>query len=409
MFKTLLEAQSWIEAVQKFGSKYDLSRMEKAVEMLGHPERAYPTVHVGGTNGKGSTLSYLSHILDQAGYKVGAFVSPYVIKINERFQINQQMISDEDFIKYANIIHDFYHTFGEKTQDYLTFFELMTLMGFMYFKDQAVDIAVIEVGLGGRLDATNVITPLVSVITSIGYDHMNILGKTLEEISAEKLGIVKPGVPLVSGVLNPELIPLFKERAHQQKADFSLISPLEYTPSIPQAFTFLDESYHISMLGSHQIQNAKCAILAIQKLNKQGFHISDKALKEGLLNTRWPGRFENIDRFILEGAHNINGMQAAVKTIEDYFKEEDLTIVFGVMADKETEPMQQLIEPYAKRMIFTEVNIPRALSKEVLYERSSHPNKASIPIENIIEETKGTVLVIGSLYLVSAIRNQLIK
>lgn len=409
MFKSLQDAQSWIEAVQKFGSKYDLSRMEKAVERLGHPEKAYPTIHVGGTNGKGSTLSYLSHILDKAGYKVGSFVSPYIININERFQINHEMISDEDFIKYANIIYDFYHTFGEETHDHLTFFELMTLMGFLYFKDQKVDIAIIEVGLGGRLDATNVISPLVSVITSIGYDHMHILGKTLEAIAAEKLGIVKPHTALVSGVLNPELIPLFEARAHDQMADFSLITPLKYVPSIPQSFDFLEDTYEISMLGSHQIQNAKCAILVIQKLNEKGFNISNKALKEGLLNTRWPGRFERIDRFILEGAHNINGMEAAVKTLEDYFKETELTIVFGVMADKETEKMQQMIEPYAKKMVFTEVNIPRALSKDVLYERSTHPNKAKIDIESIMQETEGPVLVIGSLYLVSAIRSQLIK
>ncbi len=408
MFKTLKEAQSWIEAIQKFGSKYDLSRMEKAIELLGHPEKSYPTIHIGGTNGKGSTLSYLSHILDAAGYKVGSFISPYVIKINERFQINQVMISDDDLLKYTNQMYDFYHEFDSITHDHLTFFELMTLIGFLYFRDQKVDIAVIEVGLGGRLDATNVIHPLVSVITSIGYDHMHILGNTLELISLEKLGIVKPGTPLISGVLNPELVPLFKAKAEENKAEISFISPLKFTPTRPQGFEFLEDTFYISMLGSHQIQNAKCAILAAQKINDLGFPISNAALKEGLLNTRWPGRFEMIDRFILEGAHNINGMQAAISTIEDYLLEEELTVVFGVMADKETEAMQNLIEPYAKRIVFTEVNIPRALSRDVLYERSTHPNKSKCEINSIINETSGTTLVIGSLYLVSAIRNQLI-
>lgn len=408
MFKTLIEAQLWIEAVQKFGSKYDLSRMEKAIELLGHPENSYPTIHIGGTNGKGSTLSYLSHILDAAGYKVGSFISPYVIKINERFQINQIMISDDDLLKYTNQMYEFYHEFDSITHDHLTFFELMTLIGFLYFRDQKVDIAVIEVGLGGRLDATNVIKPLVSVITSIGYDHMNILGNTLELISSEKLGIVKEGTPLISGVLNPELIPLFKAKALEKKAEMSLITPLEFTPSRPQGFSFLGDTYYISMLGSHQIQNAKCAILAAQKINDLGFPISNAALKEGLLNTRWPGRFEMIDRFILEGAHNINGMQAAINTIEDYLLDEELTVVFGVMADKETEAMQNLIEPYAKRIVFTEVNIPRALSRDVLYERSTHPHKSKCAINEVINETFGTTLIIGSLYLVSAIRNQLI-
>ena len=408
MFKTINDAQAWIEAIQKFGSKYDLSRMEKAVQKLGHPEKAYPTIHVGGTNGKGSTLSYLSHILDAAGYKVGAFISPYVIKINERFQINQTMISDEDFLHYANRIHDFYDEFKEETDDPLTFFELMSLIGFLYFKDQKVDIAVIEVGLGGRLDATNVIHPLISVITSIGYDHMHILGSTLEEIALEKLGIVKANTPLISGVLNQELIPLFEAKATQMNAELTLITPLSFSPSIPQSFSFLDDTYEISMLGPHQIQNAKCAILTVLKLNELTFNISQDALKKGLLRTRWPGRFEVIGRFILEGAHNLTGMEAAASTLDHYFQEEDLTIVFGVMADKETSAMQQLIEPYAKTMVFTHIESPRALSKEVLYERSTHPNKVMMNLEDIIDLTKGKTLIIGSLYLISAIRSHLI-
>lgn len=408
MFKTVHAAQSWIEAIEKFGSKYDLSRMEKAVALLGHPEKAYPIIHIGGTNGKGSTLAFLSHIMAAAGYQVGAFVSPYILNINERFQINQTMISDDDFIDYANQMFDFYHQFGEQTGDHLTFFELMTLISFLYFQDQAVDVAIIEVGLGGRLDATNVVDPLISVITSIGYDHMHILGNTLEAIAQEKLGIVKPKRPLVSGVLDPNLIPLFEAKTLELESELLLITATNDPPSNPQRFRFLDGDYEIQLLGSHQIQNAKCAILTALKLQALGFKISPAAIAKGLFETQWPGRFEKVGRFILEGAHNLNGMQAAVKTIEDYVSE-PLTIVFAVMADKDSKAMQTLIEPYAKRMIFTDVKMPRALSKEVLYARSSHPDKTTMPLEAVIEKTHGTTLIIGSLYLVSAIRRQLIE
>lgn len=408
MFKTVHAAQSWIEAIEKFGSKYDLSRMEKAVALLGHPEKAYPIIHIGGTNGKGSTLAFLSHIMAAAGYQVGAFVSPYILNINERFQINQTMISDDDFIDYANQMFDFYHQFGEQTGDHLTFFELMTLISFLYFQDQAVDVAIIEVGLGGRLDATNVVDPLISVITSIGYDHMHILGNTLEAIAQEKLGIVKPKRPLISGVLDPNLIPLFEAKTLELESELLLITATNDPPSNPQRFRFLDGDYEIQLLGSHQIQNAKCAILTALKLQALGFKISPAAIAKGLFETQWPGRFEKVGRFILEGAHNLNGMQAAVKTIEDYVSE-PLTIVFAVMADKDSKAMQTLIEPYAKRMIFTDVKMPRALSKEVLYARSSHPDKTTMPLEAVIEKTHGTTLIIGSLYLVSAIRRQLIE
>lgn len=409
MFKTIQEAQNWIESIQKFGSKYNTVRMEKAVEMLGHPERAYPTIHVGGTNGKGSTVSYLNHILSAAGYKVGAFISPYVIKINERFMINQTMISDEDFLKYANQIHTFYHDFDQETHDALTFFELMTLIGFLYNKDQKVDIAIIEVGLGGRLDATNVIDPLVSVITSIGYDHMHILGNTLEAIAGEKLGIVKPGRTLVSGVLEPELMPLFEHKAKQMNADYRVISSLEFTPSRPQSFTFLNETFHLSMVGPHQVQNAKCAILASLELEKHGFKIGMENLKKGLLATFWPGRFEFVDRFILEGAHNINGMEMALQTLKAYGLTQDLTVIFGVMADKETLPMQSMVEAVAKKIIFTQIDHPRAMDKALLYERSTHPNKAQGAVEDVIQMTSGPTLIIGSLYLISALRRQLIS
>ena len=406
MFKTLKDAQSWIEGVAKFGPKYDLSRMEKASKLLNAPEKKYPTVHIAGTNGKGSTVAFTSHILMAAGYKTGMYISPYIEAFNERFMINHQPISDDLLLNYINQFYAFNQTFFDHHQETLSFFELTTLIAFEYFKDENVDIAVIEVGLGGRLDATNIITPLVSVITSIGYDHMQILGNTLEEISKEKLGIVKEGVPLVSGVLDETLIPIFKEMALKKSSKIYFVSPLEFTPSIPQVFRENGIDYAIHLLGAHQIQNAKCAIKATELLNDHGFNITQEYIKIGLREAYLPGRFEKIGPVVLDGAHNVNGMESLVKTLNTYFKDQNYRVIFGVMGDKETLKMQTMIESIAEEIIFTDVNTERALSKEVLYERSLHPNKKVMDLETLPFD-KPTI-VCGSLYLVSALRKKLI-
>lgn len=406
MFKTLTDAQQWIEGVAKFGPKYDLSRMEKASRLLNAPESTYPTVHIAGTNGKGSTVAFTSHILMAAGYKTGMYISPYIEKFNERFMINHQPISDNKLLNYINDFYTFNQRYFDIHQETLSFFELTTLIAFTYFKDEKVDIAVIEVGLGGRLDATNIITPLVSVITSIGYDHMAILGNTLESISKEKLGIVKENVPLVSGVLEPSLVPIFKDYAAAKNAPITFVTPLKFTPSIPQTFAFNNETYTINLLGSHQIQNAKCAILASQWLNKKGFKISKEVLKKGLNEAYFAGRFEQIGSVILDGAHNSDGMESLIKTINDYYKAPAFHVIFGVMADKESIKMQTMIESVAKSITFTHVKIDRALPKDVLYERSPHPNKSMADIEDLSFDEP--TIVCGSLYLVSALRKKLI-
>lgn len=407
MFNHLKDAQSWIEGVAKFGPKYDLNRMEKASALLNAPEKKYPTVHIAGTNGKGSTVAFTSHILMASGYKTGMYISPYIEEFNERFMINHKPISDEYLLKYINQFYAFNETFFEVHQETLSFFELTTLIAFEYFKDEKVDIAVIEVGLGGRLDATNIITPLVSIITSIGYDHMQILGDTLELISKEKLGIVKESIPLVTGVLDEALVPIFKEYASLKNADIHFISPLEFTPSIPQRFQLEDEIYEIQLLGSHQIQNAKCAIKAAQILSKKGFNISSETIKNGLKEAYFPGRFEQIGPIILDGAHNAGGMESLIKTVKMYYPNETFHVVFGVMGDKESLKMQTMVESIAKTITFTNVHIDRALSKEVLYERSLHAHKTKIDIDEL--RFSEPTIICGSLYLVSALRKRLIE
>nr|HPJ24136.1 Mur ligase family protein [Bacillota bacterium] len=222
MFKDFETTKNWIENIKRFGSKLDLSRMTKVLARLGNPEKAYKTIHVAGTNGKGSTASYIKNILVEAGFKVGIYISPYIVKFNERIAIGDTYISDEAVMLYANQLLPIWDEFND-INDTITFFEVLTIICFLYFKDQAVDYGVIEVGLGGTLDATNVIMPEVSVITNISYDHMNVLGNTLESIAMNKLGIVKEGVPLVTSVENKDLYPLFLETTDKMHSPLTII------------------------------------------------------------------------------------------------------------------------------------------------------------------------------------------
>ena len=408
MFKTLKEAQAWIESVQKFGPKYDLVRMENASAMLGHPEKKIPMVHVAGTNGKGSTVAFIAHILMAAGYQTGMYISPYIESFNERFMINHQPVSDERLLELINQMVALNENYQEKYHEHLSFFELTTLLSFVYFAEENIDIAVIEVGIGGRLDATNIIVPEVSVITSIGYDHMGILGNTLEAIAGEKLGIVKPGIPLVSGVKEPSLIPLFKAKAKDNQAAFILTESVDFNPSIPQTFTYQEMNYLTRLLGPHQLSNATCAIEAAHVLNQRGFNVPVAAIQQGIEETFWPGRFEQMGPFILDGAHNINGIESLLASLDAYFKDAPLTIVFGVMADKETSPMQKRLEARAERIIFTQVDHPRALDASVMLERSTHPNASIMDLDEIAKLQEPTVIA-GSLYVISAMRRLIME
>jgi len=407
MFNSLKDAQAWIESVQKFGPKYDLVRMENAAEMLGHPERKVPMVHVAGTNGKGSTVAFISHILMEAGYQTGMYISPYIESFNERFMINHVPVDDATLLSLINQMHAFSETYQRTHGEHLSFFELTTLLAFVYFNQAQVDVAVIEVGIGGRLDATNIITPEVAIITSIGYDHMAILGDTLDAIAKEKLGVVKPGIPWVSGVKDASLQPLFDEKAAQKNAPLVKTKASRFIPSMPQGFEYDGESYTLHLLGAHQIENAACAIEAARLLNQRGFTIPQSAIEKGLNQAFWPGRFEQIGPFILDGAHNKNGIDRLLESLEAYHQDQPLTIVFGVMADKDSEAMQARLEARAARMIFTHVDHPRALDANEMLKRSTHPQASVMTLEEVAGLDEPT-LIAGSLYVISAMR-RLIK
>lgn len=414
MFKTLKDAQAWIESVYRFSDKYDLSRMQQASAMLGNPEKDFKSIHVGGTNGKGSTVTFLKNILLEAGYSVGTYTSPYVVRFNERISYNNQDIDDATLLTYINKMYELHQDYLKQYNDQVSFFELVTLISFLYFKDRQPDIALIEVGLGGTLDATNIITPLISVITTIGSDHMHILGPTIDNVAKNKLGIVKEGVPLVSGHSQRDLDHLFTQatNTHHSAYFHTKDVPLEDIQlGMPTTFRFLDTEYRLTMAGIHQVDNARTSLLTCKVLeDTYDFVIPNKAKQQGLLNAFWPGRFEVFGNIIIDGAHNKEGLESTLKTVEQYYPDKYIKSLFTVMQDKDYTPMLRMLETLADDITFTEIDHPRCEKADVLKSQSHHHTVHAIanPIDalkqSMPKDDTELLLVTGSLYFISIIR-----
>jgi len=419
MFTNINDAVKWIESIKRFGDKYDLSRMELACKLLGNPEQNLKVIHIAGTNGKGSTVSYLKHILLENEYNVGTFTSPYIVRFNERITYNYNDISDEEFIYYVNLVFNLYNKVLNDYNDVITFFELITLISFMYFNDKDIDFVIYEVGLGGLLDATNVVNPLIAGITSINYDHMNVLGDTLEEILLNKLGIVKENVPLVTSVRQTELHPVIKKYCNAKKSDLLIISAGSYKDIEYGSYTkfkYKNEDYKLSLLGNHQVWNAALAIEIIFKLNKLNYtDVSINNIKIGLLNTFWPGRFERFGNIVLDGAHNIGGMTALKESIETLYKGHYIKSLYTSMADKEYFDIIKLLESFVDEIHFTEFEYERCESADNLYEVSTinkkFKHKDVFKAINELKNLKNNelLLITGSLYFISLVRKELKK
>jgi len=422
MFSTKEQAQDWIEHIKRFGSRLDLSRITKALAKLGNPHKDFKSIHVGGTNGKGSTSNYITNILMDAGFEVGLYTSPYVVEFNERIKVNQKNIADEDLVKYANTLYDLSEAMiKENEEEILTFFEVLTIMSFLYFRDREVDFAVIEVGLGGLLDATNVIVPEVSLITNVSYDHMKQLGNTLESIALNKLGIVKEGIPLITGIEDMHLYPLIYEvcaekNAHVKIVNFSLIQDEKI--GITTKFYYQENQYELQMPGTHQIKNAVLAIELIRLLRlRLNLDITEDHIFNGLKHTTWPGRFEIFDqRIVLDGAHNIGGIQALKKSVKAIFKDKHIICLFSVMKDKQHKQMIEELDNFCDELYFTEFDYQRRANAEDLFFESTHYKKSyhhdHQAIFNQLRQNlkhNDILLVTGSLYFISEIRKILVK
>ena len=424
MFDTYEQAIDWIHARLRLGIKPGLSRMEWMLERLDHPERRIKTIHVGGTNGKGSTVTFLRSILQSAGYRVGTFTSPYFEQFNERISINGQPINDQELIELTNVIKPLADELDQTELGGPTEFEVITAMSFYYFaKMSPVDVAIYEVGLGGRFDSTNVIHPLLSIITSIGLDHTAILGDTYEQIAFEKAGIIKNGVSVITGVKQPEALEVIKKKALEGKSpmyhlgdEFSTSSrkSLEWGEQFAFSSMFGQfQKLETSLIGSHQVDNAACAVMAVKILtNYYSFMIGEEHIREGLTQAYWPGRLEVLSEnplILIDGAHNEEGINALASEIKSRYADKKISILFAALKDKKLDKMIATLEEAADQLTFTTFDFPRAASAEELMDIGRNKGNKSIAVDypgflnmKINELKKDEILIVtGSLYFLS--------
>jgi dihydrofolate synthase/folylpolyglutamate synthase len=413
--------------------KFDLAHMRRLAEALGNPQRKLQSVLIAGTNGKGSTAATLASIVQMAGYRTGLYTSPHLLRVNERIQINQEPISNAEFA----VIYDRVEGCSQELVGrgelpwHPSFFEMLTAMAFEYFASAGVELAVLEVGLGGRLDATNIVDPLISVITDIDFDHQNFLGNTLPEIAREKAGILRPkGTvvllpqhPIVNETLGKEIM----------ARDARAVSAVKHMPSMTPAldhgmsnsavdhnqFTLAVMGKEIKvdfpLAGRHQLRNLALAITAAEELNKFGFHISAEDIEKGIRSTTWPARFQVIpaaDGFpeiVLDVAHNPAGAWALRSALSTFYEGRHLIFVFGAMRDKAIAEIADIIFPLADCVIATHAENPRAASPQQIAELGTHAQTEILQAKSVPEAleractlagSKGVIVITGSIYIV---------
>ena len=415
------ETLAYIHSVKWQGSKPGLSRTRALLSALGNPERQLRFVHIAGTNGKGSTAACIASCLQAAGWRVGLYTSPYINRFNERMQVNGVPISDEDL----ETLVDRIRPIANALTDSPTEFELITALGFLYFLQMHCDIVVLEVGLGGALDSTNVIpAPEAAVITALGLDHTAVLGDTIQDVARAKAGIIKAGAPVITYGGVPEADAVIAAVCKEQgcslyPVDFSQLTLLPSDLS-GSRFSFGNLSnLTLPLLGSYQPKNAAVAITTLKVLDKQGWHISDAAIREGLRTVQWPGRFELLRTdppFLLDGSHNPHGMRATAQSLQDRFPQQKFTFLISVMADKDVTGILTPILPLAKEFVTVRANLPRAMPAEELAARiialggtaQAAPSiSAGVALAQSLAGSTGPICALGTLYFSADVRQTL--
>lgn len=410
----------WVQSQKRFSKKTNLDNMKYFCKLLCNPESSFKAIHVTGTNGKGSTVAMLTSVLMAKGYNVGTFTSPYIECFNERIAFNTKPIDDDDLLKMANRVIEIYPILEENNFPKPTFFEFITLCAFCYFKSlNNLDYAVIEVGMGGRLDSTNVITPIVSIITNVALDHMQILGNTKEAILKEKLGIVKDNIPVVCGLKeeNLKMIATNVANIHNSQIVFPKYNEVKNVKCdlSKTCFTYQGQDYQLSLLGFHQVENA---LLVIETFNllKDDLKLSIQDLHNGLKNTKWVGRLEKINDdpvIYIDGGHNIDSISRITEFVKS-LNIPNVRAVISISHDKELLPMIKMVDKTFDEIIFTSYTYARSAKAEDLYNLSSSKNKKCIEnldvaVKYVLTNKKPITIFLGSLYLASEIRNKLKK
>ena len=401
--------------------RFELERMFALMARFGNPQQSFPTIHIAGTKGKGSVAALTASALKAAGYKTGLYTSPHLEDFRERIQINGQWIGEDDFVAETRQLRTKLDNLPG-----ITSYELQTALAFLYFSSQQVDCAVVEVGMGGRLDSTNILSPLVSVITNISYDHTAILGNTLAEIAGEKGGIIKAGVPVVSAPQQPEALAKLRQIAREKDVPFTLVGedityePLSQTTE-GQDFRLTPQggesiTLRTRLLGRHQIENAAAAFAALKFADYAGLPLDEAAIREGFAVVRWPGRFEILPgrpTVVMDGAHNRHSAKMLAETVHNVFPEQEVVLVFGASEDKDIAGMFAELLPVVGDIFLVQANHPRAASPERLAELLGETDHSVTQVSELADlrgllshktSPDPIILVTGSLYLVGTFR-----
>lgn len=426
-----LKTIKYLEELRVLGSNYGLERTERLLELLGNPHKKLNLIHIAGTNGKGSTSSILGKVLIEHGYKVGFFNSPHLEEIEETIRINDESIPEEDLVYLLEEIKPYVNKVVEEGYKHPTEFEVLTCIMFLYLYRQKVDFGVIEVGLGGRLDSTNVIKPILSIITSISLDHTNILGNTIQEITNEKAGIIKDAIPVITCNQKDEALYIIKNKALLTKSKLTIVDSNDFVfleivnDDIPYqrvSVNFNNNKYtlDLALLGKHQIINLSLSIKALEELEKLNYiKVNINKLYKGVKNVKWKGRLEVLKKdpfIVIDGAHNIAGIEFLKSNIEEYFKYKNLYLILGILADKNVEEIVKIIAPVATEVYTVTANSIRAASANELKEVVLEYNNNCIAFDDYDKAIKlslskankdDLIVAAGSLYMIGEIRKQI--
>jgi len=409
------EYEEYLAGLEKFGTVFGLENIEWILSLLDNPHLGIKTVHVAGTNGKGSVVSMLSCMLREEGYKVGKYISPHLVSFTERISINEVEIREEEVADIANVLRKRVRDADEKR--FFTYFDFTTALAFEFFCKRQTDICIIETGMGGRLDSTNVVSPLVSIITNVDYDHMDYLGSELSGIAREKAGIIKKGVPVVTGAGGLALNVVEEAARGIGSAVYALGRDFRFGKEGDQLMTYEGmkrriDNVSVNLRGDHQLTNGALALAAAECLEESGFRVGEAAMRNGLSRVNWPGRLEIVSEkplILLDGAHNVQGIRSLKEYLRGHFAEKRKILVFGVMKDKEYGEMVEEILPLFDGVILTRPDIDRALSPYKLKDRAGEAlitesvNDAMKEARNMAKD-EDLIVVTGSFYTVGEAR-----
>lgn len=416
------ECLEYMYGLRRFGIILSLETIEEILRRLGNPQDTFQSIHIAGTNGKGSIASTLDSILRASGKRIGLYTSPHLVRFNERIRINGEPISDQDVIASHEAVKKAVSGVREPT-----FFEYTTAMAFYYFALNGVDWGVIETGMGGRLDATNVITPVVSVISNVSLEHQAYLGKTLSQIAFEKSGIIKHEIPAVSGIRQPGALSVIQKIALEKGSPlFRLGKDFRFRRNRNSTFTYfgIKETWtdmKSSLIGDYQTENASLSLAACEVLNSTGVPLSLETIRTGMAQTRWPGRLEIVSKkplVVLDGAHNLMAAKNLARFLLKNMKGRKITLVIGILNDKPFKKMLDLLIPTAHQVILTQAEIDRALPPEILLKEAGKSHSRIKVVKNVEEafcyalqttEPDDAICVAGSLYVVGEVKRAIEK